>query len=172
MLESTRECLRDLNKQFHDDRVSAIDLEKAIKQQKQEEQWAQERKAAEAAKKARDLRYQRGDFTESERSAFKEGLRECAKVLGEQTKKSAAEEAHFWDNFNRRQAAQEGRGEIERLLEIAEDRNDYLSGRLREAEAQGNEELVAQYTQEKAENDKNLELYRGKYEEYKAAAEG
>ena len=119
MLESTRECLRDLNKQFHDDRVAAIDLEKAIKQQKQEEQWAQERKAAEAAKKARDLRYQRGEFTESERSAFKEGLRECAKVLGEQTKKSAAEEAHFWDNFNRRQAAQEGREEIERLLEIA-----------------------------------------------------
>ena len=172
MKESTREFLRDLSGQFHNDYISAEEMQKVTEQQKQEEQWAQERKAREAAKKARDLKYQRGDFTESERSAFKEGLRECAKVLGEQTKKSAAEEAHFWDNFNRRQAAQEGREEIERLLEIAEDRNDYLSGRLREAEAQGNEELVAQYTQEKAENNKNLELYRGKYEEYKTAAEG
>lgn len=172
MRESTRESLREIGKQLHDDRIAAVDLEKALEQKKTEDRWAQEWKAEEARKKVEIERYRRGDFTEQERAAQQNALKGILGHINKQINHSLAQEANFWDSFNKRQAAQEGREEIERLLEIAEDRNDYLKARLEDAEARENEELIEQYNKEIAENDKNLEIYRTKYQEYKTAAEG
>ena len=53
MLESTREFFRDLGKQFHDDRVSEVDMQKALAPHKTYEQFEAERKAKEAQEKAK-----------------------------------------------------------------------------------------------------------------------
>ena len=172
MRESTREFLRDLQGQFHNDYISAEDMQKAHEQQKRYDNYAAQQKAAAAQEEARLKRLWNHEQTAEERKISDDAIKEMLKPINEEIKRNQVREANFWDNFYKHNAAQEGREEIERLLEIAQERNDYLSGRLREAEAQENEELIAQYTQQKAENDKNLELYRGKYEEYKAAAEG
>ena len=172
MRESTREFLRDLQGQFHNNYISAEEMQKAHEQQKRYDDYAAQQKAAAAQEEARLKRLWNHEQTAQERKITDDAIKEMLKPINEEIKRNHAREANFWDNFHKRNAAQEGREEIERLLEIAHDRNDYLSGRLREAEAQGNEELIAQYNKEIAENDKNLELYRGKYEEYKAAEEG
>lgn len=172
MKESTREFLRDLSGQFHNDFISAEEMQKANELQKQYDNWEAQRKAAAAQEEARLKRLWNHEQTAEERKISDDAIREMLKPINEQIKHNQAREAKFWDNFNKRNANQEGREQVERLLEIAQDRNDYLNGRIREAEEMGNDLLLEQYAQEKAENDKNLELYRGKYEEYKAAAEG
>ena len=172
MKESEREFLKDLSKQFHDDRIADADINKALEQGKKEEAWGKERKMREYQEKAKIERIRREGLNEQEHKASEAPLMEMLKPINEQIKHNQEREANFWDNFNKHNANQEGREQIERLLEIAQDRNDYLNGRIREAEEMGNDLLLEQYTQEKAENDNNLELYRGKYEEYKAAEEG
>lgn len=172
MRESTRASLQGINSQLHDDRISAVDLEKALEYGKQKERWNQQYKAAQALEKIRIEKAARGDYTEQERAAQKNALKGMLGNINKQINHNLAQEANFWDSFNKRQAAQEEREEIERLLEIAEDRNNYLKARLEDAEARENEELIGQYNKEIAENDKNLEIYRTKYQEYKAAAEG
>ena len=172
MRESTREFLADVKAKLHDDRVSEVDMQKALAPHKTFDQWEAERKEKEAQEKAKLERYRHNQYTPEERKKSEEALREMLKPISEQIKHNQVREAAFWDNFNKRQSNQEGREQIERLLEIAQERNDYINARIKDAEAQGNEFLLEQYTQEKADNDKNLELYRGKYEEYKKAAEG
>ena len=176
MKESEREFLRDLGGQFHNTTALVLEgIETAIEKappRKDYELWEKERKLKEYQEKAKLARYRREGLNDQERKASEGALREMLKPINEQIKRNQAREANFWDNFNKRNANQEGREQVERLLEIAQDRNDYLNGRIREAEEMGNDLLLEQYTQEKAENDKNLELYRGKYEEYKAAEEG
>lgn len=172
MKESERELLKDLSKQFHNDRIAEVDINKALEQGKKEEAWEKARKMREYQEKAKIERYRREGLNEQERKANEGAISEMLKPINEQIKHNQAREANFWENLYKRNANQEGREQVERLLEIAQDRNDYLNGRIREAEEMGNDFLLERYAQEKAENDKNLELYRGKYEEYKAAAEG
>ena len=173
MRESTREFLRDLGTQFHDDRVSEVDLIGAAQIGNQEKRWEHERKVREAEKKARLEMYQRGQVPEDEAKAAREALKNMVlPTINAQIAANHAKEAQFMDKISNLGTAQEGREQIERLLEITQDKADYINKRIEDAKAQGNELLLEEYTQEKAEVDKDLEIYRGKYEEYKAAAEG
>ena len=172
MLESEREFIRDLRAQFHDDRVADVDMEKALAQRKDYETWKKVHELKEYQEKAKIERYRRGEYTPQERQASEEAIKEMLKPIEEQIKANRAKTAQLYDGLNKQPMNQEGREQIERLLEITQDKNDYLTARIEEATAQGNEVLLERYTQEKADNDKDLELYRGKYEAYKAAAEG
>lgn len=112
------------------------------------------------------------EYTNPKEKEYIEALKGVTNTISKQLNKNVARENDFWDNFNKRLAAQEGRREIERLIEIAENRSYVLQGRLNTAKEIENEELIEKYNQEIAENDKNLEIYRAKYKEYKAALEG
>lgn len=168
MEERTRESIKEITKQFHNDCIAAIDNNKLYECITQSERWAKERKEAQAQEKARIDRARRGDYTKQEKAAQENALKGVIKDLNKQINHNLAKQADFWDRFNKSQAAQEGREEIERLLEIANNRNDYLKARLEEAEARENEELIEKYTQEIEENSKNLDFYSSKYQEYKA----
>ena len=172
MLESTREFLKELDEKAHHTIIPDEAMQKAAGLGMTYEQWQKEHQARQAQEKERIQRYKRGEYTEEERKASEDAMREMLAPIEEQIKRERAKEASFYDGLNDQKRILEGREQIERLLEIAQDRNDYLNIRLKEAEAQGNDILIEQYAQEKADNDKNIELYRGKYEEYKAAAEG
>ena len=172
MLESTREFLRELDEKAHHTRLPDEYMQKAVGLGITYEQWQKEHQAKQAQEQARIERYKRGEYTEQERKASEEAMREMLAPIEEQIKKERAKEVSFYEKLNNHKSNQEGREQVERLLEIARDKDAYLNTMIREAEAQGNDILIEQYTQEKADNDKNIELYRGKYEEYKAAAEG
>lgn len=171
MLESTREFLKELKASAHDDRVAVVDMEKALTQQNSCDNYLRAHKEKEAKEKAKIERYRRGEYTPQERKATAEAMKGVLKDLKKRINADLTREAKLADRLSQRNAAQEGREQIERLLEIAQDRNDYLTARIEAATAQENEYLLEKYTQEKAKNDKDLKLYRSKYEEYKGATQ-
>lgn len=172
MLESEREFLKDLSKQFHDDRIAEVDINKALEQGKKEEAWEKARKIREYQEKAKIERYRREGLNEQERKASEAALMEMLKPINEQINHTKAREAAIMDKINLNANNQEGKAQIDRLLEITREKQDYINARIKEAETQGNELLLEEYTQEKADIEKDLEIYLSKYEEYKAAEEG
>ena len=172
MLESTRESLKAIDAQIHNDFISGEEMKKAFEYEKQKERWNQESKKAEAKKKAELEKYRRGNFTEEEKAAQANGFRKMLDGINQQLNRNITRESKFWDDFNKHEAAKKEHEEIERLLEIAEDRNDYLKAKLEDAQARDNKTLIEHYNSEISRNDKALELYSSKYKETKEALEG
>ena len=76
--------------------------------------------------------FDREPMSQKERE-YKAALQGTVKAISKEMNKNIAIENAIWDRMNKQQAAQEGQKDIERLLEIAEDRNDYLQRRLEAA---------------------------------------
>jgi hypothetical protein len=172
MLKSTRESLKAIDAQIHNNFISGEEMKKALEYGKKIERWNQETKRAEAKKKAELEKYRRGNFTEEEKAALENGFRKMLDGINQQLNRNITRESKFWDDFNKHEAAKKEHENVERLLEIAEDRNDYLKAKLEDAQARDNKTLIEHYNSEMSRNDKDLELYRSKYEETKAAIEG
>lgn len=173
MKESTREFLQDLRKQFHDDRIPDDYMSKIAERMTIEEGYKKAAEAARAEKEAREEMYNRGEAPEAEGAAAAKALKEVLlPQIKEQIAGTIARETAIADKLNRIGRSQEGREQVERLLEITRERQDYINGRIKDAEAQGNEALLNEYTQEKADVEKDLEIYLSKYEQFKAEAEG
>lgn len=173
MKESTREFIQDIRKQFHDDRIPDDYMSKIAERMTIEEGNKKAAEAARAEKEAREAIHNSGKVTEDERAAATKALKEVLlPQIREQIAGTIARETAIADKLNRIGRSQEGREQVERLLEITRERQDYINGRIKEAEAQGNEALLNEYTQEKADVEKDLEIYLSKYEQFKAEAEG
>ena len=177
MRESIREFLNDLCGQSHDKTAMIIDgmavAAETAPKEKSYEQWENERKAREAQERARIERIKRGERTANEEKALTEGLKEMlGSMRAEMEENRKAEEARaaaFWDGISSALTTPEGLKNVEDLLDMENDKAEKLKARIEEAKAEGNEALLEKYQEEKAANDKNIEFYRNKYEEYKAA---
>lgn len=167
MLQSTRDFLKDVNKQLHDTRVGKADFIKALEIGEDAAASEQRRLEREEAKEREQKRLMRGDYTRSEQLRQLHDYKTMLGDLNNHIKAGIAEQSKIFDKFNKNQMNQAGKEQIEKLLEITERREDYLNKLLEDAENKGNELLVEHYTQEKTENHKELLVYREKYEAYK-----
>ena len=167
MLQSTKDFLKDVNKQLHNTRVEKTDLSKALEIGEEEKEREQRRLYREEEKKREQNRIMRGDYTRDEKRRQTQEYKSMLGDLNNHIKAGIAEQSKFFDKFNKNQMNQAGKEQIEKLLEITERREDHLNKLLEDAENKGNELLVEHYTQEKTENHKELLLYREKYEAYK-----
>ena len=174
MRESMREFLNDLRGQSHDKTAMIIDgmakVAETAPKEKSYEQFEMERKAKEAQEKARLDRLRRGIRTPDEERALNEGLKSMLGPMREEMeKRRKAEEAKIAVLADRIQnAAQnpERLKSIEDLLEAETDKSKTLEAKIEEAKTEEDFAAVAKYQAEKKEADKNIEVFRSKYNEY------
>ena len=162
--ESTQVFLRDLEKQFHDDRVSAEDGAKIVELSRQKERQQSEFKAREAQEKAKIEMYRRGNIPTSK--ALVEGMLD---IFNSQIKASnKAQAAHFkqLNEIRDLEAKKEGAEQYDKLIGIERERLDYINNMIRQAEAQEDKALLEDYTQKKEEAEAAIELYQSRYKEF------
>ena len=159
--ESTQVFLRDLEKQFHDDRVSAEDGAKIVELSRQKERQQSEFKAREAQEKAKIEMYRRGNVPTSKALVVD--------IFNSQIKESnKAQAAHFkqLNEIRDLEAKKEGAEQYDKLIGIERERLDYINNMIRQAEAQEDKALLEDYTKRKEETEAAIKTYQERYNEF------
>lgn len=162
--ESTQVFLRELDNQFHDDRVSVEEGAKIFELSKQKEAQQREFKQKEAQEKAKTEMYRRGNIPTSK--ALVDGI---LGVVNSQIKESnKAQAAHFkqLNEIRGLEAKEKGAEQYDKLIGIERERLDYINTMIRQAEAQEDKALLEDYTQKKEEAEAAIELYQSRYKEF------
>lgn len=163
MRESEKQFLKGLDSQLHNDFISEEEYTKLAERMNLERQWEHDRLERQAQEETRRKMYQQGEMPSSDRSKFEEGMREFVKTISAdieaQKKKEAAELAKI-EQYSITQKEVEP---VDSLLEMAERKLETINTQIAAAEAEGDEALLGQYTRDKEMCEKEINLYRAKY---------
>lgn len=162
---SERELLKGLDNQLHNTFISEEDYKKIDERLAQERKWEEDRLKRQAQEEAKRKMYQRGEMPANDRAKFDEGMREFVKTISADIEAQKKKEAAEWAKFDNYINSQKERDQIERLLEIAE--NKALSINAQIAAAEGNEALLEELKHEKADIESDIKFYKTKYESLK-----
>lgn len=162
MLISEKNFINGIEKQINNNFIDEEIYTKYLESEAQKKQWEKDRLEKQAQEEAIRKTYQRGEMPLSHQKAYDEALKEFTNSINAdieaQNKKAAAEMAKINDYIN----AQKEREQIERLLEIAENKALSLDAQI--AAAEGNEALLEKLNNEKADIESDIKFYKAKFD--------
>lgn len=160
MKAEIRDFLHDLSRQYHNDYVSGVDIQKGFESREQERRWEREAQERSSKEKAKAEIYQRGEVPQEDKKAREEGISALLEALKPGLQSSVKESVDFWEHFNSGIIDKEEKEVGERLIEIFEERVEILDWKRRETEAGGNTDLAECYKKEKEATEERLKVYR------------
>lgn len=162
MLQSTKDFLNGINGQLHDNRVSVKTGQGIADHMQEKERWDQMSRSEKS----------RSDFELSQIRKGNKGIRinadDCKSLLQpirEVINENRAFENELYNKIANIRDSEEGRTELERLIEIEEEKLDQNESRMAQAIDKNDKDLIRQIASEKTVIDKTIAFYQEKLQE-------